>query len=120
MTRLEKALLLLLPAIFLGPLLLTPAPLPGSPETGMALARRLLDDLVRRGDTARRHETFLYGQTPEEPAEYSYAVFSRDLKNGIYELDVQIRWKAIPDTKLKKGKRPMEVHLGRLVRKQPI
>lgn len=105
---------------FLGPLLLSRAPLPGRPEIGMALARRMLDDLVRRKDIKWRGETFLYGHTPEEPAYYSYAVFSRDFKNGIYELDVQIRWKAIPDTRQKKGSRPIEAHVGQLVRKQPI
>lgn len=107
-------------AVFLGPLLLHPRPLPGQPETGMAVARRLLQDLVARKDIQGHPETYVYGHSPEEPAEYSYAVLSRDLKNGLYELDVQIRWKGIPDTKAQKGLRPMEVHLGQLVRREPI
>jgi hypothetical protein len=119
-TRLEKIVVSALLVFFLGPLLLPRTPPPGRPETGMAVARRMLDDLVARNDVKGRGETFLYGLTPEEPSYYSYAIFSRDLKNGVYELDVQIRWKAIPESKQSKGSRPMEVHLGQLVRKQPI
>ena len=116
-SRAEFGLTALALAVFLGPLLVRPAPLVGQPELGMALAHRLLEDLVARRDFQARTETFVYGHTPEEPAQYSYAVFYRDLKNGIYDLDVQIRWKAIPDTKIRNGSRPMEIHLGRLVEK---
>lgn len=86
----------------------------------MAIARRILEDLVARQDTQRRRETFVYGHTATEPAYYSYSVSSRDLKNGLYDVDVQIRWKAIPDTRTKKGSRPMEVHVGQLIRRAPI
>lgn len=101
--------------VFLGPLLIKPAILPGDPQQGQALAARILEDIVARHDTAPHPEVFLYGHTPEEPAEYSYAVFSRDLKQGLYEIDVQIRWKAIPDTRTVKGSRPMEIHLGQTI-----
>ena len=101
--------------VFLGPLLFRQAELPGNPEQGRALAARFLEDIVGRHDTTPHGEVFVYGHTPEEPAEYSYAVFSRDLKQGIYEIDVQIRWKGIPDTKTVKGSRPMEFHLGRTI-----
>ena len=118
-TRLEIGVTLAAMAVFLGPLCLRPVPPPGQPEQGMAVARRLLDDLLARHDFRWRQETFLYGHTPDEPAQYSYAVFSRDLKDGFYDVDVQIRWKAVPDTKISKGSRPMEVHLGQRV-KGPI
>ena len=95
--------------------MIKPASLPGDPEQGRALAAKFLEDIVVRHDTTPHGEVFLYGHTPEEPAEYSYAVFSRDLKQGLYEIDVQIRWKAIPDTKTVKGSRPMEYHLGRTI-----
>lgn len=117
LSRAEIAVTVMALAIFLGPLLLRSAAPPGQPELGMAPARRLLEDLLTRRDFEARGETFVYGHTPDEPAEYSYAVFSRDLKNGIYDLDVQIRWKAVPDTKTRKGTRRMEVHLGQLVKK---
>lgn len=101
--------------VFLGPLLWRPAVLPGNPEQGRVLAEKFLADLVLRHDTLPHGEVFLYGQSPEEPAEYSYAVFSRPLKQGLYQIDVQIRWKAIPDTKTVKGSRAMEFHLGRTI-----
>ena len=107
-TRLEIGVTLTAIAIFLGPVCLRPAPPPGQPEQGMAVAQRLLDDLLARHDFGPRHETFVYGHTPEEPAQYSYAVLSRDLKNGFYDVDVQIRWK-VP--------RRVEVHLGQLVKR---
>ena len=101
--------------VFLGPLLFTPAKLPGTPEQGRVLAEKFLEDIVVRHDTAPHGEVFLYGHSPEEPVEYSYAVSSRALKQGLYEIDVRIRWKAIPDTKTVKGSRPMEYHLGRTI-----
>lgn len=120
LTRAEAVTIGVSLTVFLGPLLWPRPALPGRPEPGMSVARRLLQDLVARQDIERRHETFVYGQTPEEPAYYSYAVFARDLKGGLYDLDVQIRWKAIPETSTQKGSRPMEVHLGQLVKKKPI
>jgi hypothetical protein len=115
MTRAEMAVTVVALGVFLGPVLLRPAAPPGRPELGMGVARRMLEELVERGDLSGRPETFVYGHTPDEPAYYSYAVFSRSPRPGIYELDVQIRWKGVVETKTSKGSRPMEVHLGRLV-----
>ncbi len=117
LTRAEIVILGVSLAVFLGPLLLPRAAQPGRPEDGLAIAERMLEDLTTRQDTQAHQETFVYGLTPQEPAEYSYAISARELKNGFYDVDVHIRWKAVPDTKTKKGSRPMEVHLGQLVKK---
>lgn len=119
-TRAERWVGVVALAVFLGPLLVRRSPPPGRPELGMGVARRMLEELVKREDLTARNETFVYGHTPEEPAYYSYAVSCKALQDGFYEVDVQIRWKAVPDTPKVKGSRPMEVHLGRRLRARSI
>ena len=115
-TRVEMAVTLAAVAVFLGPTLLRRPPLAGGPTLGMGVAQRLLEELVTAQDVAGRNETFVYGHTAEEPSYYSYSVTSRYLRDGVYEVDVQVRWKAVPETRRSKGSRPMEVHLGRRIK----
>ncbi|MBN9417153.1 MAG: hypothetical protein J0I12_17040 [Candidatus Eremiobacteraeota bacterium] len=115
-TRTEMAVTLAALAVFLGPTLLRRPPLAGGPDLGMGVARRLLEEMVAAQNVAGRNETFVYGHTAEEPSYYSYSVTSRDLRDGFYQVDVQVRWKGVPETSKSKGSRPMEVHLGRRIK----